>query len=61
METEQRKEAAMIGNKLKIARSASGLALRALAEAMGGIVSAQAIGKYERNEDMPVSYTHLDV
>lgn len=45
----------MIGNKLKIARSASGLALRALAEAMGGIVSAQAIGKYERNEDMPSS------
>ncbi len=45
----------MIGNKLKVARSASGLSLRALADAMSGIVSAQAIGKYERNEDMPSS------
>ena len=45
----------MIGNKLRVARSASGLSLRALSEAMGGIVSAQAIGKYERNEDMPSS------
>ena len=45
----------MIGNKLKVARSASGLSLRALSDAMGGIVSAQAIGKYERNEDMPSS------
>lgn len=45
----------MIGRKLKVARSASGLSLRALADAMGGIVSAQAIGKYERNEDMPSS------
>jgi Zn-dependent peptidase ImmA (M78 family)/transcriptional regulator with XRE-family HTH domain len=45
----------MIGSKLKIARSASGLSLRALADVMGGIVSAQAIGKYERNEDMPSS------
>ena len=45
----------MIGNKLKVARSASGLSLRALAAAMDGLVSAQAIGKYERNEDMPSS------
>lgn len=45
----------MIGSKLKVARSASGLSLRALADAMGGLVSAQAIGKYERNEDMPSS------
>lgn len=45
----------MIGNKLKVARSASGQSLRALAEAMGALVSAQAIGKYERNEDMPSS------
>jgi Zn-dependent peptidase ImmA (M78 family)/DNA-binding XRE family transcriptional regulator len=55
VETENRKEAVMIGNKLKGARSASGLSLRALADAMDGIVSAQAIGKYERNEDMPSS------
>lgn len=45
----------MIGNKLKVARSASGLSLRGLADAMDGLVSAQAIGKYERNEDMPSS------
>ncbi|MGY3034277.1 Zn-dependent peptidase ImmA (M78 family)/DNA-binding XRE family transcriptional regulator [Bradyrhizobium sp. USDA 4354] len=45
----------MIGNKLKVARSASGLSLRGLSEAIDGIVSAQAIGKYERNEDMPSS------
>jgi len=45
----------VIGHKLKVARSASGLSLRGLADAMDGIVSAQAIGKYERNEDMPSS------
>ncbi|RWM25629.1 MAG: ImmA/IrrE family metallo-endopeptidase [Mesorhizobium sp.] len=45
----------MIGNKLKVARSASGLSLRALSDAIDGIVTAQAIGKYERNEDMPSS------
>lgn len=45
----------MIGHKLKVARSALGLSLRALADAMGGTVSPQAIGKYERNEDMPSS------
>ena len=58
METDLRrsmKETIMIGNKLKVARSASGLSLRALAETMDGVVSAQAIGKYERNEDMPSS------
>lgn len=45
----------MIGYKLKIARAASGLSLRALANQMSGLVSAQAIGKYERDEDMPGS------
>src|ERR1700736_1478047 len=45
LETEERKEATMIGNKLKVARSASGLSLRALADAMDGLVSAQGIGK----------------
>lgn len=45
----------MIGTKLKVARSASGLSLRALALAMDGFVTAQALGKYERNEDMPGS------
>ncbi len=45
----------MIGNKLKVARTASGLSLRALAGAMDGVFSAQVIGKYKRNEDMPGS------
>lgn len=45
----------MIGKRLKSARAASGLSLRALSDAMDNAVSAQAIGKYERNEDMPGS------
>ena len=45
----------MIGHKLKVARSAAGFSLRALAEQMGNLVTAQAIGKYEREEDMPSS------
>ena len=45
----------MIGHRIKVARAAAGLSLRGLAEAMGGVVSAQAIGKYERDEDMPGS------
>lgn len=45
----------MIGKRLKSARAASGQSLRALSDAMGNAVSAQAIGKYERNEDMPGS------
>ncbi|MBB3862848.1 transcriptional regulator with XRE-family HTH domain [Novosphingobium hassiacum] len=45
----------MIGTRLKLARASAGLSLRELAERMGHVVSAQAIGKYERNEDMPGS------
>lgn len=45
----------MIGSRLKLARSAAGLSLRALAGRIGGRVTAQAIGKYERNESMPGS------
>ena len=45
----------MIGNRLKLARSASGLSLRGLSDRIGSLVSAQAIGKYERNESMPRS------
>jgi Zn-dependent peptidase ImmA (M78 family)/DNA-binding XRE family transcriptional regulator len=45
----------MIGKKLKIARAAAGLSLRDLAARMEGRVTAQAIGKYERDEDMPSS------
>ena len=43
----------MFSERLKLARKRSGLSLRALSSAMGGIVSAQAIGKYERTEMMP--------
>ena len=45
----------MIGHRLKIARAASGLSLRELEAAFGNLVTAQAIGKYERSEDMPSS------
>ena len=45
----------MIGKRLKLARSAAGLSLRALEEKIGNRVTAQAIGKYERNEAMPGS------
>ena len=45
----------MIGKRLKLARTAAGLSLRGLAAAIGHRVSAQAIGKYERDEAMPGS------
>ena len=45
----------MIGFRLKLTRTAAGLSLRGLAAAMGHRVTAQAIGKYERNESMPSS------
>ncbi len=45
----------MIGHRLRIARAAAGLSLRDLSAQIDTLVSAQAIGKYERNEDMPRS------
>lgn len=45
----------MIGQRLKLARSAAGLSLRDLAAKIENRVTAQAIGKYERNESMPSS------
>jgi Zn-dependent peptidase ImmA (M78 family) len=45
----------MIGQRLKLARSASGLSLRDLQARIGNRVTAQAIGKYERDEDVPSS------
>ena len=45
----------MFSERLKLARKRSGLSLRALSSNMGGTVSAQAIGKYERGEMMPSS------
>ena len=45
----------MIGQRLKLARSAAGLSLRSLEVKIGNRVTAQAIGKYERNESVPGS------
>ncbi len=45
----------MIGKRLKMARSSAGLSLRGLEEKIGKLVTAQAIGNYERNESMPGS------
>ena len=45
----------MIGTRIKLARKKAGLSLRGLADALGGKVSAQAIGKYERDEMTPSS------
>lgn len=45
----------MIGDRIKLARRKAGLSLRGLSDAMRGRVTAQAIGKYERGEDVPSS------
>jgi Zn-dependent peptidase ImmA (M78 family)/transcriptional regulator with XRE-family HTH domain len=45
----------MIGQRLSLARAASGLSFRRLEAEIGNLVTAQAIGKYERDEDMPSS------
>lgn len=45
----------MIGKRLKQARDALGFSLRGLETAIQNQVSAQAIGKYERDEMMPSS------
>ena len=51
----KKKDKYMIGKRLRIARSASGLSLRSLATRIGNRVTAQAISKYERNESTPDS------
>ena len=45
----------MIGSRLKLARAAAGLSLRGLEDALNSRVTAQALGKYERDEMMPSS------
>ena len=45
----------MISDRIKLARRKAGLSLRDLAAEMNDRVTAQAIGKYERNEDIPSS------
>jgi Zn-dependent peptidase ImmA (M78 family) len=51
----------MIGSRLKLAREAAGLSLRELEARIDALVSAQAIGKYERDEMMPSSTVLLAV
>jgi len=45
----------MIGDRIRLARNRAGLSLRDLSDAMDARVTAQAIGKYERGEDVPSS------
>jgi len=45
----------LIGQRLKIARAASGLSLRSLSDKIGNLVSAQAISYYERDVTTPGS------
>lgn len=45
----------MIADRIKLARRKSGYSLRDLSDAMDNKVTAQAIGKYERGEDIPSS------
>jgi Zn-dependent peptidase ImmA (M78 family) len=45
----------MIADRIKLARSKAGFSLRDLSAAMNEKVTAQAIGKYERAEDVPSS------
>jgi Zn-dependent peptidase ImmA (M78 family)/DNA-binding XRE family transcriptional regulator len=45
----------MFADRLKLARKKAGMSLRDLAKAMGNLVTAQAIGKYERGESIPSS------
>jgi Zn-dependent peptidase ImmA (M78 family) len=45
----------MIADRIRLARNKAGLSLRELAAAMDSLVTAQAIGKYERGEDIPSS------
>lgn len=45
----------MIAERIKLARRKAGFSLRDLSDAMDNRVTAQAIGKYERGEDVPSS------
>ena len=45
----------MIADRIRLARRKAGLSLRELSAAMDDRVTAQAIGKYERGEDIPSS------
>src|SRR6202167_3017520 len=45
----------MIADRIRLARNKAGLSLRDLAGEINDLVTAQAIGKYERGEDIPSS------
>ncbi|HEV2172512.1 MAG TPA: XRE family transcriptional regulator, partial [Nitrospira sp.] len=45
----------MIGDRIRLARNKAGLSLRDLSAEINELVTAQAIGKYERGEDIPSS------
>lgn len=45
----------MLSERLKLGRRKAGMSLRDLSAAMDGLVTAQAIGKYERRESIPSS------
>ena len=45
----------MFGDRLKLARKKADYSLQSLSDALGNRVTAQALGKYERNEMMPSS------
>lgn len=49
----------MFGERLRLARKSNGLSLRALSADLDGLVTAQAIGKYERGEMTPSSEVAL--
>ena len=49
------KSSSIIGERILLARKKKGLSLRTLESAVDGLVSAQAIGKYERGEMTPGS------
>lgn len=51
----------VFGERLRLARKMAGLSLRDLSDEIGGVVSAQAIGKYERDEMMPNSTVLIEL
>lgn len=51
----------MFGERLKLARKKLGWSLDSLVESIGGIVTKQAISKYERNQMMPDSKVLIEL
>ncbi|RLA54457.1 MAG: transcriptional regulator [Gammaproteobacteria bacterium] len=51
----------MFGERLKLARKKAGLSLDRLVESINGLVTKQAISKYERNQMMPDSKVLIEL